>query len=155
MRDRRRLAFEHVAALDFHLLALRQLRRRAELDLDPLGRPLADEQVVLALDVLRDRLVHRVAGDADRLAVDDAGQRDDRDVGRAAADVHDHVAGRFGDRQPGADRRGHRLFDQVHLAGLRAIGAVLDRAPLDLRDLRRHADDDARADEALAAGGPS
>ena len=108
---------------------------------------------MLALDVLRDRLVHGVAGDAHRLAVDDAGERDDRDVGRPAADVHDHVAGGFGNRQPGADRRGHRLFDQVHLAGLGAIGAVLHRAALHLRNLRRHADDDARADEALAAVG--
>ena len=71
---------------------------------------------MLALDVLRDGLVHGVAGHADRLAVDDAGERDDGDVGRAAADVHDHVAGGFGDRQPGADRRGHRFLDEVHFA---------------------------------------
>ena len=44
-----------------------------------------------------------------------------------------------------------RFFDQVHFAGLGAIRAVLHRAALDLRDLRRHTDDDARADEALAA----
>ena len=53
---------------------------------------LADEQVVGLLDVLNDRLVHLVARDAHRLAVDDAGERDDGDVGGAAADVHDHVA---------------------------------------------------------------
>ena len=108
---------------------------------------------MLALDVLRDGLVHGVAGHAHRLAVDDAGERDDGDVGGAAADVHDHVAGGFRDRQPGANRRRHGFLDQVHLAGFRAIGAVLHRAPLDLRDLGRDADDDARADEALAAMG--
>ena len=96
------------------------------------------------LDVLDDRLVHLVAGDAHRLAVDDAGERDDGDVGRAAADVDDHVAGRLGDRHAGADRRRHRFLDQVHFAGLGAVGAVFHRALLDLRDLRRHADDDAR-----------
>src|SRR5207237_5591111 len=55
-----------------------------------------------------------------------------------------------GDRHPRADRGGHALFNQVNLARLRAIRAVLDRAALDLRDLRRHADDDARTDEPLA-----
>ena len=52
---------------------------------------------------------------------------------------------RLGDRHAGADGRRHRLLDQVHLARLGAVGAVLDRALLDLRDLRGHADDDARA----------
>ncbi len=73
------------------------------------------------------------------------GERDDGDVGRAAADVDDHVAGRLGDRHAGADRRGHRLFDEVDFTRLRAIGAVFDRAFFDLRDLGRHTDDDARA----------
>ena len=140
-----------MAALDFHLLGREERRRGPELDLDALGRALADEQVVLAADELRDRLVHRVAGHAHRLAVDDAGQRDDRDVGGAAADVDDHVARGFGDRQAGADRRRHPLLDEVHLARLGAVGAVLHGAALDLGDLRRHADDDARADEPLAA----
>jgi hypothetical protein len=37
---------------------------------------------------------------------------------------------------PGADRRRHRLLDQVHFARLGADSAVLHRALLDLRDLR-------------------
>ena len=121
--------------------------------LDLLGGPLADEQVVRLLDVLDDRLVHLVARHPHRLAVDDARERDDGDVGGAAADVDDHVAGRLGDRHAGADRRRHRLLDQVHLAGLGAVGAVLDGALLHLRDLRRHADDDARADPHVAVVG--
>jgi hypothetical protein len=105
-----------------------------------------DEQVVRLLDVLNDRLVHLVARHADRLAVDDAGERDHRDVGGAAADVDDHVAGRLGDRHAGADRGGHRFLDQVHFTGLGAVGAVLDRALLHLRDFGRDADDDAWPD---------
>src|SRR4029453_8206071 len=38
----------------------------------------------------------------------------------------------------------------MDLTRLRAIGAVFDRTALDLRDLRRHADHDARPDPALA-----
>ena len=51
---------------------------------------------------------------------------------------------------PGADRRGHRFLDEVHLARLGAHRAVLHGAALDLRDLRRHADDDARPQPAAA-----
>jgi hypothetical protein len=47
-------------------------------------------------------------------AGDDAAERDDRDLGRAAADVDDHVAARLVHRQVGADRCGHRLLDDVH-----------------------------------------
>jgi hypothetical protein len=68
----------------------------------------------------------------------------------AAADVDDHVARRLGDRQAGADRRHHRLLDEIDLGGAGAHRRVLDRALLDLRDLRRHADDDARVDVHLA-----
>src|SRR5205085_4381282 len=116
---------------------------------------LADEEVVLALDVLRDGLVHLVAGDAHRPRVDDAGQRYDGDVGGAAADVHDHVAVRLRDGEAGADGRAHRLLDQVDFAGLGAVGRVLDGAALDLRDLRGDADDDAGADPGLAVVGLS
>ena len=92
---------------------------------------------------LDDRFVHVVAGGADGAGVDHPAQRDHRDVGGAAADVDDHAAGRLGDRQPGADRGGHRLVDQVHFAGLGAVAAVDDGAALDLGDARRDADDQA------------
>ena len=82
------------------------------------------EQVVLALDVLDDGLVHLVAADAHGLRKDDAGERDDGDLGGAAADVDDHVAGRLGDRQARADGRGHGLFDQVDLAGAGGLGRL-------------------------------
>ena len=42
--------------------------------------------------------------------------RDHGHLGRAATDVHDHVSGRLGDRQAGADRGRHRLLDQVDLS---------------------------------------
>ena len=123
--------------------------RGADLELDLLGRLLADQQLVLALDVVDDRLVHLVAADAQRLRDDDAAERDDGDLGRAAADVDDHVPGRLGDRQPGADRGGHRLLDQVRLARAGGERRLLDRALLDAGDARRDADDDARMREAV------
>jgi hypothetical protein len=67
--------------------------------------------------VAGDRLVHLVAAHAEGLGDDDAAEGDDGDLARAAADVDDHVPGRLGDWQAGADRGCHRLFDQVRLAG--------------------------------------
>src|SRR5215472_14701531 len=132
--QRLRHALDEVAALDLHRERLVERVRGSDLDLDLLSRPLADEEVVLALEVLDERLVHLVRCGADRAAVDDAGERNDRDVGRSTADVHDHVAGRLRDGQPGSDRGRHRLLDNEDFRRPGAQGRVLDRALLDLRD---------------------
>ena len=91
-REGLRDALDEVAALDLHRDRLVERVGRPDLDLDLLGRALADQEVVLALDVLNDRLVHLVRRDAHGLRVDDARERDDGDVRRPAADVDDHVA---------------------------------------------------------------
>ena len=72
----------------------------------------------------------------------------DGDVGRAAADIDHHGPARLVDRQPGAERGGDRLLDQIHLAGAGRHRGLVDRAPLDGRSAGRHADQDARAKEA-------
>ena len=147
--DRLRQAGEHVAAAHLGLQLLAQVPGGADLELDLLGRLLADEELVVALDVIDDRLVHLVAADAQRLRDDDPAERDDRDLGRAAADVDDHVPGRLGDGEPGADRGGHRLLDQVRLARAGRQRRLLDRALLDAGHAGRDADDDARMREAV------
>ena len=106
-------------------------------------------QLVLALDVVDDRLVHLVAADADRLRDDDPAERDHRHLARAAADVDDDVAGRLADRQARADRGRHRLLDQVGLAGAGRQARLLDRALLDAGDARRDADHHARVRPAV------
>src|SRR5690606_37324889 len=72
-------------------------------------------------------------------------QRDDRDLGRAAADVEHHRAARLVHGHAGTDRGRHRLFDEIDLARARAFGRLTDRAPLDLRRAVRHTDEHARA----------
>ena len=52
-------------------------------------------------------------------------RRDHGDLGGAAADVDDHVAGGLVDRQPGADRGGHRLLDDVDPARAGLVAASL------------------------------
>ena len=126
---------------------------RAEGDLDLLGGALADEQVVLALQVGDDGLVHLVSGHADGARVDDAGERDDGDIGGAAADVDDHVAAGFGDGQACADGGDHGLLDEMNFGGLGAVGGVHDGALFNLRDLRGDTDDDAGMHHHLAVVG--
>jgi hypothetical protein len=115
--DRLREAGQHVAAADFGLDLVLELERGPDFELDLLGRLLADQELVFLLDVAGDRLVHLVAADSEALRDDDAAQGDDCDLGGAAADVDDHVSGRFAYREAGADRGGHRLFDQVGFSG--------------------------------------
>ena len=125
-----------------------------DLELDLLGRLLADHQLVRVLAVVDDRVVHLVAADADRLRDDDPAERDHRHLAGAAADVDDHRAGRLADRQAGADRGRHRLLDQVGLAGAGRQAGLLDGALLDPGDAGGDADDDAR-DGRSGSGGPS
>ena len=98
--DGLRQAGEHVAAAHLRLHLLAHPVGGADLELDLLGGLLADQELVLLLDVVDDRLVHLVAADAEALRDDDAAERDHRDLGRAAADVDDHVPGRLGDGSP-------------------------------------------------------
>ena len=67
----------------------------------------------------------------------------------AAADVHDHVPGRLGDGEAGADRCRHRLLDEIRLPRARRERRLLDRALLDARHTRGHTDDDAWVREAM------
>src|SRR5688500_11452752 len=73
-------AGDPVPPLALHLQRLIERQRCADLDLDLLGRALADHEVVLAPDVVRDALVELVAADPQRIADDDATQCDDRDL---------------------------------------------------------------------------
>lgn len=80
-------------------------------------------------------------------ALDHAGEGDDRNIARAAADVDDEVTVGLGDVDACADGRRDRLLNEVHAARARLNARVDDRALLDLGDAGWHADDDARLEE--------
>ena len=129
-------------------------KRAADFDLDVLGTLLADPQREVPLEVVDDRLVHFVAGDADRAADDDVGQAENGDVGRAAADVADHAGHRLGNRQPGADAGRLRLFQQVDASGSGPFGTVEDGPLFDRRDSARNGDHHARTQARPIGGSP-
>ena len=104
--DRARQPREQVAAAEGHPLAVPLARVRGpDRDLDVLGRPLAEEQVVLAPGVADDVLsISSPPMRIDRLTT--MPPSEDRDLGRAAADVHDQGPGRLA--TPAARRRSRR-----------------------------------------------
>src|SRR5208337_3671092 len=101
--DRLGYAFDQVAAFDFHGQRLVERISGADFHLDLLGGALAHQQVIFALEVVHDGLIHLVAGHAHGTRINDAAERNHRDVGGAAPDVDNHVAARLSDGQPRAD----------------------------------------------------
>src|SRR6266404_5949638 len=86
--DRFREAVDEVSPLDLHHAELIvDGPCGAQGDLDLLGLTLAHQQVVVLPDVLDDRLIHFVAREPDRFAVNDTREGNDRHLGRSAADV--------------------------------------------------------------------
>src|SRR6185437_7985230 len=151
-RDLLRHAVEKIAALDVHgdAVAVRWRRRRADLLLDALRAGLADQKVLVAPDEGDDRLVHLVAADAHAARIDDAAEAEHRHFGGAAADIDHHRAGGLADRQAGADRRRHRLLDEIDAPRAGRERTLLDGAALHRGRARGHADDDHRIGEGPA-----
>src|SRR3989344_4896631 len=110
---RARQSREVVAALYHHRELFFRGYRRADLDFYFLRHFVADAEVGRLLYVVRNGVVDGVARAFDRGGRDDAAERNDRDVGRAAADVYYHVALCLVNGNARADCREYRLFDHV------------------------------------------
>ena len=113
----------------------------ADRNLQLLGRPVADNEIVAPLHIGGDRVVQPVTGNADALADDDAVHRDHGRLGASAADIDDHMALRNVHGDARADRRRQRLRDQVRRPPRpSSLGRVLHGPLLDARDAGWHAD---------------
>ena len=83
-------------------------------DLDLLGRPLADHQVVLLADVGHDRVVEPVAPDAQAIVDTTIPSSEMTAISLVPPPMSMiMLPGRAADRDVGTDRRGQRLLDQV------------------------------------------
>jgi hypothetical protein len=128
----------------------------AERHLELPGGALADDQPQFIADRLHDRLVHGVAGLAQRPGPDHAPARDGGDLGGPAADVDHEPARPAGQVEAGAGRRGHRLVDQPHgVAGAPHAQRGDDGPALDRRGAAGHADQGAGPQRAAPAAGPA
>ena len=140
-------AGHQAAALDLHSDLLGAGEHAADGHLQLLSGAVADEDVVLAADILHHSLVELVAGDLDGSGLYHTAQGDDGDVGGTAADVYHHVAIGLGDVDAGADGGGHGLLNEVSPAGTSLDAGVHHGALLDLGDAGRHADEQAGLEE--------
>ena len=116
----------------------------SHVNFDAFGHALAHADVVLAAHILLDVGRKVVAGHFDGVVRNDASQRDDGDLGRAAAYVDDHVA--FGRVHVDADADGgcHRFEEQVNVASAGMFCRVAHGTQLHFGRARRHADDHAQ-----------
>jgi hypothetical protein len=128
----------------------------AQRHLELAGGALADDQPELGPDRLHDRLVHRVAGLAQRLGPHHAPARDGGDLGRPAADVDHEPARPAGQVEPGPGRGGHWLVDQPHVVpGAPDAQRGDDGPPFDRRGAAGHADQGVRPQRVARAPGPA
>ena len=135
---RARKTGDEIAAFDDDGELLFQRHGRADLDFDVFGRFVADAEVECFLYVVRDGGVDFIAGAFDRRRRNDAAERNHGDVGRAAADIDNHVSERFVNGNAGADCGENWLFDDVGVFGAGAHCCFDDRATLGRGDGRRH-----------------
>ena len=132
-----------VAAFDFERELFVERVRGAELHFNLFSGALTDEEIVGALHVVDHGGIELVACDAHGLRKDHAGEGNDGDLGGAAADVDDHVGGRFFDREADSDGGGHGLGDGDHIACAGMERGVFHGAFFDLGDAGGDGDDDA------------
>ena len=86
-----------------------------------------------------DCFVEAVAAETNRFGINNAIERDNRDLSGTTADIYDHRPARLLDRQPSANRRRHRLLDQADVSSTRASDRFTNRATLNLSRFTRHA----------------
>ncbi len=70
----------------------------------------------MAPQIADDCLIHTVATDAHRTGINDITQRQDRNLGRPATDINNHIAGRIGDWHARTNGGGNRLGDKARAA---------------------------------------
>src|SRR3989344_716875 len=131
-------ACDEVAALDEHRELLLERHRRTDVYLYILGHLVADGEVEGLFDVVGDRGIDAVPRALHRSRRNDAAQSEDGDVGRAAADIDDHVSGRFLNGDACADGGEDGLLHDICVLRSRLDRRLDDCAALGRGDSCRH-----------------
>src|ERR687897_685378 len=129
------------------LLAIIQKEGAPELHLQLLSCLRTDGELVLLLDVRRDRIVYVVTSDPYGRLGHDTTQGDHRYLAGPATDIDDHGPLGLIDRHPRPYCRGERLLNGVRLPRSRRLRRLLNRPKLHARDSTRDAHHDPRPRE--------
>ena len=117
------------------------------MDFDFLGRALTDRQIKVLLNILHNGIVHFITGHPHRMNGYQTTQRDQTNLGGAAADIHDHIADRLHHRQARPDSRRHRFFNQVGFLGTGIQRRLTDRSLLHRGNTGGHTNNNSRPRE--------
>ena len=132
-----------------HIVYFRPLVGGTDLYLQILCRPFTDQQIMFLTHVTHDRLIEIVSRDLNGSADNRTAQGNYRDIGSAAADIHDHIAAGLGNVNPCTDRRSNGLLYDGDLSGARLISGILNRLLLYFRNTAWHTDRNAGFPECL------
>ena len=119
-----------------------------QVELDLLRYAIRHQNRMLFFQKSRDGFVNFVACDANRVGQHNAAHRNQRNLGCAAADIHNKAALRLIHGEPGSQRGGKRLLNHENLPRADFFHRVDYRAPLDLADVARHCHHHARTHKA-------
>ena len=144
---RARQTGHQTASPDLHDRFLAARIHTADRALDLLCRAVADQRIVLTADVLDNGLVELIARDLDGRGLDNAAKRNNRHVGRAAANIDHQIAVGPVDVDARADGRRDRLLDQKNALCARLRARINDGTLLHLSDDGRHANDHIRLEQ--------
>ena len=131
---RLRQARHQIPASDVHIVNLRPLVGRTDLDLEILCCSLTDQKIVLLTHIPYNGFVEIIPCNLDGSAYHRAAKGNHCDIRRAAADVHDHVPAGLRDIDARADSCRNGLFNDVHLPCACLIGSILHSLLLHLGD---------------------
>ena len=134
-------AGQQAAALHLHrLVKISLLGAAGDILFQLLCGTLADGNAELVADMFQDLVIIVVARHTDTGGLDLAAQRQDSDIGGAAADINDHPAIGLGDVDAGTQCSGNGLIDQVDLTGTGGHHGLHHGITLNAGDGSGHAD---------------
>jgi len=96
----------------------------------------------MAANIGDDSFVHLVTTSAHRGGIGQPAQAENGDFGGAATNIDHHAANRLGNGHIRANRRCHRLKDQMNVRGPCVRRRIADRAAFNRGGARRHTDHD-------------
>src|SRR3989338_462412 len=121
-----------------------RFRRGTNGNFDVLRSPLPDQYLEFIANIGNDVAVETITRNFEILRIDDTAERYHGNIGSASADIYHHRTDRIHHGKANAYRRGHWFLNDKHFACSGIHRRIAHRARFNIRNGRRHADDDTR-----------